>query len=134
MTILPKINIIFPKNYDFNGIKPKITIEINGKPVVASIIRSSFTPEGVHFIVDVPKDVDVDEFVQFMSKDGAQAYKRALVTVDESECIQCGQCSASCAYNALVLDEHMMLVVNRDNCTGCRTCVDSCPRRCISVY
>ncbi len=110
-------------------------MDINGSPVIATIIRSSFEPEGVHFVVDIPKDVNADEFVQFLSQDGdVQAYKRALVTVDESECIQCGQCTASCAYGALVLDEQMRLVVNRDKCTGCRTCVDSCPRRCISVY
>ncbi len=129
-----KVNVIFPKNYNFNGIKPKITIDVNGVPVIATIIRSTFTPDGAHLVVDVPKDVDLDEFTKFMSQDGARAYRRALVTVDENECIQCGQCTSACAYDSLSLDADFKLVVNQANCVGCRTCVDTCPRECIKVY
>ena len=129
-----KVNVILPKNYNFNGIRPKISIDVNGTSVAATIIRSTFTPDGAHLVMDIPKDVDVDEFTKFMSQDGAQAYKRALVTVDANECIQCGQCPAACAYDALVLDADFKLVVNQENCIGCRTCVDTCPRQCITVY
>ncbi len=129
-----KINVIFPKNYNFNGIKPKLSIDVNGKPVAAAIIRSTFTADGAHLVLDVPAGVDLDDFAKFMSQDGARAYKRALVTVDANECIQCGQCTASCAYDALTLDADFKLVVNQENCIGCRTCVDTCPRQCITVY
>nr|MDO8115136.1 4Fe-4S binding protein [Candidatus Sigynarchaeota archaeon] len=129
-----KINVIFPKNYDFNGVKTKLTIEVAGVPVVATIIRSTFTSDGAHMVLDIPKEIDADEFIKTMSQDGARAYVRALVTVDENECIQCGECCSACAYNALTLDADFNLVVNKDNCTGCRTCVDACPRRCITVY
>ncbi len=132
--MMGKVNVIFPKNYDFNGIKPKITIDINGSPVVATIIRATITTDGAHFVMDLPKDVNSDDFVNTMSQSGAKAYKRALVTVDENDCIQCGQCTSACAYNALTLDENFDLVVDQENCIGCRSCVDTCPRRCITVY
>ncbi len=129
-----KINLIFPKNYDFNGTRPKITFDMNGVSIPATIIRSTFTADGAHLVMDVPKEIDLDEFTKFMSQGGAMAYKRALVTVDANECIQCSQCTSACAYEALTLDADFKLVVNQENCIGCRTCVDTCPRQCITVY
>ncbi|MBD3186111.1 4Fe-4S dicluster domain-containing protein [Candidatus Bathyarchaeota archaeon] len=128
-----KINIILPRDYDYNGIKPKISVSLKGEKVIATIIRSTFTSEGLHLVVNIPKEVDDKEFIKIFSQDGAIAYKRALVTVDENECIECGQCTAMCVYGALDLDENFSLIVNQDNCTGCRSCIDACVRRCITV-
>lgn len=130
---MTKINIIFPKSYDFNGLKPKISIDVKGKPVSASIVRSALSPEGAHFVVDIPNDVESDSFIEAVSREGAHAYKRALVVVDTKECIECGQCTALCAYEALVLDDNFHLIVNRENCISCRACIDCCPRRAITL-
>ncbi|MHA1793912.1 MAG: ATP-binding protein [Promethearchaeota archaeon] len=128
-----KVNIILPRDYDYNEIKPKITVNVNGEKVVATIIRSTFTSNGMHLVVNIPKEVNVDEFIKIFSRDGAVAYIRKLVTVDTNMCIECGQCTAVCMYGALNLDDDFNLVVEQENCTGCGICLDSCPRRCISV-
>ena len=130
---MTKINLIYPKTYDFNGIKPKITVDIDNQAVKATIIRSTFTSEGAHFVVDVDPEVDAEVFMKRMAQNGAKAYKRALVSVDKDACIECGHCTALCNFKALVLDDSFHLVVDQDNCTGCRSCVDACVRRCITV-
>jgi Na+-translocating ferredoxin:NAD+ oxidoreductase RNF subunit RnfB len=128
-----RVNLIIPKSY-FETIKPKFAIEMNGETVTTTVIRSTFTADGAHFVVDVPSDVDPEEFIRVMSSEGAKAFRRALVVVDRDLCIECGECTAECAYEALVLDQDFHLVVNKDNCTGCRACTDACPRHCITVH
>jgi Na+-translocating ferredoxin:NAD+ oxidoreductase RNF subunit RnfB len=130
---MPRVNIIFPKAV-FNTIKPKFSVEVNGEQITATVIRSTFSADGAHFVVDIPPEVNPEEFISVISSDGAKAYRRALVVVDKDTCIECGACTAECAYEALVLDQDFHLVVNSDNCTGCRTCIDSCPRHCITVH
>jgi heterodisulfide reductase subunit A len=49
--------------------------------------------------------------------------------VNEEECIGCGNCVASCPYNAIELqlvDERLKANVNEAMCKGCGTCVASC--------
>ncbi|MHA1370896.1 MAG: ATP-binding protein [Promethearchaeota archaeon] len=128
-----KLHIIFPRSYDFSNIKPRFSIDLKGKPVMAKIIRSTFTVEGAHFVVDIPKEADIAEIISALEKNGAKAFQKSVM-VDPNECIECGQCTALCAYDALVLDENFNIKVNQENCTGCRACLDACPRRCISVY
>ncbi|MHA1684749.1 MAG: ATP-binding protein [Promethearchaeota archaeon] len=129
-----KINIILPRDYNYEAIRPTIAVKLDGGgKVVATIIRSTFSSDGLHLVVNIPKEVNADEFIRIFSQDGAVAFKRSLVTVDTNECIECGQCTALCGYQALDLDEEFNLVVNQDNCTGCRSCIDACVRRCITV-
>lgn len=132
--MMQKIHIIFPKDMEYNGIKPKIPVEIDGKKIVATIVRSTITAEGAHFVVDIPKEIDAEKFMKVFTPPGTISYKRSLVNLNKDECIECGQCTALCSYDALTLDEEFNIVVNKDNCVGCRMCVDACPRKCITIF
>ena len=48
-------------------------------------------------------------------------------------CITCKKCERECPSDAIhVID--LLAVVDYEKCTGCGTCVEVCPQRCIDVY
>jgi Na+-translocating ferredoxin:NAD+ oxidoreductase RNF subunit RnfB len=48
-------------------------------------------------------------------------------------CIACKKCERECPSDAIhVID--MLAVVDYDKCTGCGTCVNVCPQKCIDLY
>lgn len=65
-------------------------------------------------------------------------------TIDQSRCISCGLCGKLCAKGA-VEDENGNILhkvdkkfwhkpnVNKDVCSGCSLCVESCPKHCLSL-
>lgn len=57
--------------------------------------------------------------------------------VNEEECIGCGNCVASCPYNAITLKEvdgRNIAEVNPAQCKGCGNCVPSCNNGAIQQY
>lgn len=48
----------------------------------------------------------------------------------KSSCIACGLCAKSCPQNAISMVDNIA-VIDYDKCTGCLTCVNKCPRKCI---
>lgn len=48
-------------------------------------------------------------------------------------CIACKKCERECPHDAIhVVD--MLAVVDYEKCTGCGTCVEVCPQKCIDFY
>ena len=60
---------------------------------------------------------------------------RTYPQIDEEKCLGCGGCSDNCPCGALELKEEageIKATCYTINCTGCRICVDICPREAIS--
>ena len=55
-----------------------------------------------------------------------------LAQVEETLCIGCEQCAASCPFDALGLDGYVMSA-DRARCMGCGVCVDVCEQGAISL-
>ena len=55
-----------------------------------------------------------------------------VVSIDEAECIACGDCIERCQMEALRLDDG---IVSRDvdRCIGCGLCVTTCPTECLTL-
>ncbi|MFQ5575271.1 MAG: RnfABCDGE type electron transport complex subunit B, partial [Terriglobia bacterium] len=49
-------------------------------------------------------------------------------------CLGYGDCSASCPFDALDMDDNGLPRVNMEKCTGCAVCVDACPRTLIEMH
>ena len=47
------------------------------------------------------------------------------IKLNQADCIQCGACEATCAYNALRMEEYP--VIDPDACQLCKGCVEACP-------
>jgi ferredoxin len=57
--------------------------------------------------------------------------KTMTVTVDKEKCTACGTCVDSCPVEAIKLEEKA--IVDAENCIDCGTCVDECPEEAISL-
>ena len=51
--------------------------------------------------------------------------------VDEAACIACGECTASCSFGALTVEE--IARVNPTRCAGCGVCVPACPQEALGL-
>ncbi len=54
-----------------------------------------------------------------------------MVKVDKEECTGCGTCVDACPVEAISLVDGVAQI-NREECTECLTCVDECPVEAIS--
>lgn len=66
-----------------------------------------------------------------IGKDGTE-----YIRVDSGKCKACWKCLEVCPKDVfgkinILIHKHMK-IVNRDNCTGCLTCIKACSHRAIS--
>ncbi len=48
-------------------------------------------------------------------------------------CLGLGDCDRACDFEAIVMDRHLLPVVDNDKCTACGDCVDACPKDLFSL-
>jgi NAD-dependent dihydropyrimidine dehydrogenase PreA subunit len=53
--------------------------------------------------------------------------------INENECSGCGSCVDSCPNGVLELGDDVVKVVNEDDCDGCGTCAEECPMEAIEI-
>jgi len=54
-----------------------------------------------------------------------------MIVVNKEKCNGCGTCVDACPSEAIKL-ENEVAVINQDECTECGTCVDECPSDAIT--
>lgn len=52
--------------------------------------------------------------------------------IDKNKCTGCGECIESCPLDAISMDDDVA-VVDEDACSECGACVDVCPVEAISL-
>ncbi len=68
-------------------------------------------------------------------KEGKVVIQAITAEVDEDKCAACGNCVASCPYEAVKIEERdgrRAARVNEAQCKGCGTCVAACPNDAVS--
>jgi ferredoxin len=56
-----------------------------------------------------------------------------VAIVDKDLCTGCGQCVDSCPVEAISMNDNDIAVVDPDTCVDCGDCVDICPVDAISM-
>ncbi|HKL12750.1 MAG TPA: 4Fe-4S binding protein [Halanaerobiales bacterium] len=55
-----------------------------------------------------------------------------IISIDQEECIGCGQCVTACPFDAIQLvDGNAQVIENK--CRGCKQCIRICPVQAITI-
>lgn len=107
-----------------------------GKTLVASSLALSLADRNLADKKLVIADCDVEEpnlhlFFSHKSLLEKRSCEVPVPIVDEAKCTHCGSCSDFCAYHALAVLPHAVLIFP-ELCHGCEGCALACPQNAIS--
>ncbi len=95
-----------------------------------NIIHLSTSSKSVSMIIEVPKD-KVKALITTLRDYDIIIERKNPISIDEENCIHCGQCISLCSTGALYFDKEYKVCYDHEKCIGCLICVDSCPRSAI---
>lgn len=127
-----KLLLTFPNS---TGDKPIVYNLIKEYDLKLNIIKAAFdfNFQGTLFVEVDGRSEDIAKALEFIESEGVLAdFINSTISVDDSKCVACGVCTATCTSKALELDENFDLVFNNNKCVGCNLCIKVCPSRAIS--
>lgn len=81
-------------------------------------------------------DVDAADLHLILSPDireKNQFYSGCEAVIKDSECLQCGECTRVCRFDAVKKNKNGLYVIDYLNCEGCGVCHDFCPHNAIKL-
>ena len=115
------------------GKKPIIAQIVKETGVLINVERASIESSQGEVLVDVPDD-QCDIVRRKFEEQGVSV--RLLdrgISLDESECVDCGACVSSCPQEVFYLDRDWCLRLREERCVLCGRCVEACPQQALSV-
>jgi len=115
------------------GQKPIIAQVVRDTGVLINVERAVIDSSEGEALIEVP-DEQCRLVSDTMSSLGANV--RILdhgISVDESECVDCGACISVCPREVFSFDPDFRLVTDEKRCILCGRCVEACPHRALSL-
>lgn len=117
--------------------RPVVALMVRDYDVITNILRAEVHEGEVgRMLVELEgKAGRIREGVKYLEGQGVQVEEAIKdIELDESQCIDCGACTAVCTPRALKVEApEWALNLDKDRCILCGICVDACPLQLITV-
>jgi ferredoxin len=115
------------------GRKPIIAQVVRDTGVLINVERAVIDSSEGEALIDVP-----DDQCQLVrdSMVGLGATVHILehgVSLDESECVDCGACISICPREVFTFDRDWKLCIDEKKCVICGKCVEACPSHALTL-
>jgi L-aspartate semialdehyde sulfurtransferase ferredoxin len=113
------------------GRRPIIAQVVRDTGVLINVERANIDSSVGEALIDVPDDqcrIVRDSMI------GLGAQVRILdhgVSINESECVDCGACISVCPREVFAFDDEWKLRITEEKCILCGKCIDACPHRAL---
>jgi L-aspartate semialdehyde sulfurtransferase ferredoxin len=115
------------------GRKPIIAQVVRDTGVLISVERAVIDSSEGEALIDVPDD-QCKLVSDTMTSLGAKV--RILehgISLDETECVDCGACISVCPREVFSFDPDWKLIFDEKRCVLCGKCVDACPSNALTL-
>jgi ferredoxin len=115
------------------GRKPIIAQVVRDTGVLINVERAVIDSSEGEALIDVPDD-QCRLVSDTMTSLGAKVHiLENGVSLDESECIDCGACISICPREVFSFDPEWKLKIDEKRCVICGKCVDACPSNALTL-
>ena len=115
------------------GRKPIIAQVVRDTGVLINVERAVIDSSEGEALIDVPDD-QCKLVSDTMISLGARVHiLEHGVSLDESECVDCGACISICPREVFSFDEEFRLQLVEERCILCGKCVDACPHQALTL-
>ncbi len=115
------------------GRKPIIAQVVRDTGVLINVERAVIDSSEGEALIDVPDD-QCQLVRDTMISLGAKVHiLEHGVSLDESECVDCGACISICPREVFAFDTEWKLTIDEKRCVICGKCVDACPSHALTL-
>jgi L-aspartate semialdehyde sulfurtransferase ferredoxin len=115
------------------GRKPIIAQVVRDTGVLINVERAVIDSSEGEALIDVPDD-QCKLVSDTMISLGAKVHiLEHGVSLDESECVDCGACISICPREVFSFDPDWKLSLDEKRCVLCGKCVDACPSHALTL-
>ncbi len=115
------------------GRKPIIAQVVRDTGVLINVERAVIDSSEGEALIDVPDD-QCKLVSDTMISLGARVHiLEHSVSLDESECVDCGACISICPREVFSFDPEWKLSLDEKRCVLCGKCVDACPSHALTT-
>ena len=115
------------------GRKPIIAQVVRDTGVLINVERALIDSSEGEALIDVPDD-QCKLVSDTMISLGAKVHiLEHGISLDESECVDCGACISICPREVFSFDPDWKLTLDEKRCVLCGKCVDACPSHALTL-